>query len=102
MGEHLTNWDPAEHLNSPEAIEAFVAGALETGDQQYIKRVLGNVAKAKGIASISEETGIHRSVIYKAFGENGNPTLSTTLAIMKSLGLTLTARSDHDPEALNH
>ena len=30
--------------------------------------------------------------LYRSFSENGNPTLKTTLAVMKALGIELTAK----------
>jgi len=30
--------------------------------------------------------------LYRSFSENGNPTLKTTLAVMKTLGIELTAK----------
>ena len=37
-------------------------------------------------------TGLSREQLYRSFSENGNPTLKTTLAVMKALGLDLTAK----------
>jgi probable addiction module antidote protein len=33
-----------------------------------------------------------REQLYRSFSENGNPTLKTTLAVMKALGIELTAK----------
>ncbi|WP_425298957.1 DNA-binding protein [Rhizobium sullae] len=37
-------------------------------------------------------TGLARAHPYKALSENGNPTLETTLAVLKAIGLELTAK----------
>lgn len=50
------------------------------------------MARAKGMAQIAEETGLSREQLYRSFSERGNPTLKTTLAIMKALGVQLTAK----------
>ncbi len=92
MSEQLTNYDPAEDLTSHEAVASFMAEAFESNDAAYIAHALGVVARAKGMAQIAGETGLSREQLYRSFSENGNPTLKTTLAVMKALGLDLTAK----------
>ena len=92
MAENLTTYDPAEDLSSDEAISTFMAEAFQTSDAGYIAHALGVVARAKGMAQIAGQTGLSREQLYRSFSENGNPTLKTTLAVMKALGIELTAR----------
>ncbi|MGB4347158.1 MAG: addiction module antidote protein [Burkholderiaceae bacterium] len=92
MSEQLTNYNPAEDLTSHEAVASFMAEAFESNDAAYIAHALGVVARAKGMAQIAGETGLSREQLYRSFSENGNPTLKTTLAVMKALGLDLTAK----------
>lgn len=92
MGGKLTPFDPAEGLTSDEAIAAFMEEAFETQDAGYIAHALGVVARAKGMTQIANETGLSREQLYRSFSEAGNPTLRTTLAVMKALGVSLTAR----------
>jgi probable addiction module antidote protein len=90
--ERLTNYDPAEDLGSDEAIAIFMAEAFLTNDASYISHALGVVARAKGMAQIASQTGLSREQLYRSFSEKGNPTLKTTLAVMKALGIGLTAK----------
>jgi probable addiction module antidote protein len=90
--EALTAYDPAEDLGSDEAIASFMAEAFETEDAAYIAHALGVVARAKGMAQIAEGTGLSREQLYRSFSESGNPTLKTTLAVMKALGIQMTAK----------
>jgi probable addiction module antidote protein len=78
----LSDYDPVEDLGSPEAISIFVNEALKTDDAAYIVHALCVVSRAKGMAQIAREAG---------FFSEGNPTLKTTLAVMKALGISLTA-----------
>ncbi len=91
--EKLTNYDPAEDLGSDEAIATFMAEAFLTNDAAYISHALGVVARAKGMAQIACQTGLSREQLYRSFSEKGNPTLKTTLAVMKALGIGLTAKA---------
>lgn len=91
MTEILTDYDPAEDLDTPEAISVFVNEALKTDDAAYIAHALGVVARAKGMAGIAREAGLSREQLYRTLSSEGNPTLKTTLAVMKALGISLTA-----------
>jgi probable addiction module antidote protein len=93
MTKKLTTYDPAAALVNDEEIAFFMADAFETGDAAYIAKSLGIVARAKGMAQIAVDTGLSRAQLYRSFSEDGNPTLKTTMTVMKSLGIGLTART---------
>ncbi len=92
MNDRWTNFDPAELLDSDEAVAAFMADAFESGDAGYIAQALGVVARARGMSEIARETGLSREQLYRSFSARGNPTLKTTLAVMKALHIDLTAK----------
>ncbi|PSJ64919.1 addiction module antidote protein [Kumtagia ephedrae] len=92
MVEKFYDYDPADALKTDEAIEVFLNDAFETGDAQYIARALGVVARAKGMTKIANETGLAREQLYKSLSEQGNPTLATTLAVLKAIGFELTGK----------
>ena len=96
MAKKLTTFDPAEGLTSDEAIAAFMADAFESEDAGYIAHALGVVARTKGMAQIASQTGLSREQLYRSFSETGNPTLKTTIAVMKALGIELTAKVHAD------
>lgn len=93
MSRKLTVYDPAEDLGSKEAIAIFLAEAFKTHDAAYVAHALGVVARAKGMSEIARQTGLSREQLYRTFSSGGNPTLKTTLAVMKALGITLTAKA---------
>ncbi len=95
MPEDLTTYDPAEDLGTDKAIAIFMAEALQTDDVGYIAHALGVVARAKGMAQIASQTGLSREQLYRSFSQKGNPTLKTTLAVMRALGLKLTATASN-------
>ncbi len=92
MPKGLTPYDPAEDLLSEEGMAIFMAEAFATEDAAYVAHALGVVARAKGMAQIAKETGLSREQLYRSFSEQGNPTLKTTIAVMKALGVQLTAK----------
>jgi probable addiction module antidote protein len=97
LAEKLYDYDPADALKSDEAIEVFLADAFETGDARYIAKALGVVARAKGMTRIARTTGLAREQLYRSLSEDGNPTLETTLAVMKAIGFELTGKRHAAP-----
>lgn len=89
MTQTFTDFDPAEFLETPEAIAEFLNEALAVADAAYIAKALGVVARAKGMSQIAEQTGLSREQLYKTFSEQGNPTLKTLLALTQVLNLNL-------------
>jgi probable addiction module antidote protein len=83
-------YDSAEFLNTPAAIEFYMAEALETGDPAFIVHALGVVARAKSMSGIARKTGLARENLYKALSATGSPEFSTVLRVLKALDLQLT------------
>ena len=46
-------------------------------------------ARSRGMSALARDTGISREALYRAFSDNGNPTLDTLLRVMKALGVRL-------------
>ncbi len=46
-----------------------------------------------GLGKIAEEAGISRESLYRALSPNGNPTLKTLIAVLKSVGMRLSVES---------
>jgi probable addiction module antidote protein len=89
MSLQTTPFDVVDHLKTNEMILAYLAAAFEDGDATLIRAALNDVIRARGITNVAAETGMPRASIYKALGENGNPTLDTLLALTKALGFRL-------------
>jgi probable addiction module antidote protein len=82
-------FDPAEYLDDPEAIAAYVDEAMAIGDPAFFAKALGDVARARGMTDIAKETGLSRESLYKSLGDDGNPELSTLFRVLSALGLRL-------------
>jgi len=95
----LTAFDPADHLRSPEAQSAFLAFAFESDDVAHITDALGIVARARGMTSLADATGLTRAGLYKALGKDGDPRLSTLLGVLKALGIHLSVKTDAEASA---
>ncbi|PSJ62511.1 addiction module antidote protein [Kumtagia ephedrae] len=91
MATETTRWDATEHLDSPEAIAAYIDAAMEDGDPALVSAVLGDVARAMGMTQIARETGMSRESLYRALSEERRPEFATVAKVMKALGLRLSA-----------
>lgn len=96
MAEKITAFDAAAALDSEEAVAVFMEDAFASGDAGYIAHALGVAARAKGMTQIAREAGLSREQLYRSFSADGNPTLKTTLAVAKALGIELTAKVSAD------
>ena len=91
--EKTSLWDVAEHLETEEDMAAYLEAALEGNDPVLIAAALGDIARAKGMSQIANQTGLGRESLYKALSSDGNPEFSTILKVVNALGLQLHASS---------
>lgn len=89
MSIKTVRWDITEHLGSEAEIAAYLEAVFETGDSDEIRDALGHVAKARGMTDLAQSIGLSRSGLYKALGEDGNPSFETVAALLKALGVRL-------------
>ncbi len=88
----LRPFDPANYLNSEEAVLYYLEAAMEGNEPKHIASALGDVARSKGMTEIAKKAGLGRQALYKALSEDGNPTLETLVAVLDALGLELTVQ----------
>jgi probable addiction module antidote protein len=92
MGKlETTRWDPADYLETKEAIAAFLEAAFEDGDLEVIVAALDAIARSKGLAEVASVMALDRESLCKALSAEGNPEFATVLKVMKALGLKLHA-----------
>lgn len=91
MALKTLTFDAADALDTPEAQAELLADALASGDAKVVTAALGMIARARGVSQTARDAGISREAIYRATGPDGNPTLSTLMAIVRSAGLKLSA-----------
>jgi probable addiction module antidote protein len=89
-------FDAAEYLTSEVAQAEYLTAALEENDPEFFADAIGVVARARGMSRLAKETGLTRDTLYKAFSEDGNPTLDTLLRVLRALGIKLVATPAHD------
>ena len=93
-GKHTVKtapWDAADLLDSPEAIAAYLDAAVEEAqdDPSFLLTALDTVARAGNFSELAREIGISRKGLYKALGEEGNPSFATIWALLNQLGVRI-------------
>src|SRR3954462_3779819 len=93
-----TPYDVAEHLRTPAEMAAYLDAWLEEApdDAAGIARALGQIARAKGMTQVAKDAGLSRESLYRALGEDGNPTFATVLKVARALGVRLHAQAAND------
>ena len=85
----LKGFDVIDFLDSDEALVEYLNVALEENDPKYFAKALGNVARAKGMSSVSEATGLGRQSLYRALSGDGNPRIDTLFRVLEALAIKL-------------
>lgn len=82
--------DLLESLKNPNEAVEYLKAALEERDMpELFLTALRDVAEAKGIRNLAQETELNRENLYRMLSQNGNPELRSLCAILDSLGLKL-------------
>lgn len=87
-------YDVSEQFRTPEEMAAYLDAWLAEApdDVSGIARALGDIARAKGMTQVARDAGLSRESLYKALGENGNPSFATVLKVARALGVRLHAQ----------
>ncbi len=90
-----TRFDVAEHLRTPEEMATYLEACFEEadGDAAFIAKVLGDIARAKGMAQVARDSGLSRESLYKALSGDRSPSFDTILKVISALRLKLRAKA---------
>ncbi len=87
-----TPFDAAIFLDSEEMIAEYINAAMETNNTDVLLDALADVAKARGMAKLAEDTGLSRESLYKTLRFGAKPRFETVWRIMQGLGVQLDAK----------
>ena len=82
----------AEHINTKEDVIGILEAALEENDTEFLFRVIGDIARSKGIAQIANELNLARESLYRSLSHDGNPSFNTVVKVLDNLGFQLSVR----------
>jgi probable addiction module antidote protein len=80
--------------STPRLQEKFNERRQATEHANVFAEQLATVARSHGISDLARRSGLSRPEIYKALGEDGNPSFETIRSILSAMGLRLTVEPD--------
>ena len=87
-------WEVKELRRDPEFAAEYLKAALESLDDPEDRGVslimLRALAEANGgLGAVAAKAGISRESLYRSLSPKGNPTLKTLVAVLNTMGLSL-------------
>lgn len=84
-----------EQLQDPAFVAEYLSSVLrdeEPGSDKVFLVALRNVAEVYGMSKLALETGLNRENLYRMLSAEGNPTWSSVMKLLRSLGLNFSTR----------
>ena len=87
-------FDAADYIETPEDAREFLQICIDQedpGDGSVVRKALGAIARAhkRMNAGLASEAEIHRTTLYRAVAEDGNPSFATVYKLLAALGFRL-------------
>lgn len=82
-------WDMASNIKTSDDVAVYLKTAAEENDPEFFLAVLGDVARSEGMASIAAKLGVSRESLYRSLSRRGNPSFSTVVRTLDTLGLRM-------------
>jgi len=93
MKTTYATFDIAEYLDNDEVIAEYLSVAAANKNPDVFIAAIGDVAKAKGMASIAKTAGLGRESLYKALRKGARPRFDTINAVLHAIGAKFTVTS---------
>ena len=88
----VKNWDLADEIETREDVIGILEAALEQNDTEFLFKVIGDIARSKGMSQIARELELNRENLYRSFSQDGNPSFNTVAKVLDNLGYQLSVR----------
>ncbi len=85
----LKKFDAVDFLDTDEAMIGYLNEALTYNDPRFFIEALGDVARARGMTSISNASGLGRQALYRSLSSDRNPRIDTLFKLLDTLNIRL-------------
>ena len=92
MSTKFSAFDTAEYLDSDEAIAAYLNEAIEESDSDLFLSARADIARARSMSKVAEDSGLGRESLYKALRPGAKPGFVTISKIMGALGVRMVTK----------
>ncbi len=89
----MSTFEVSNYLRDDEEMALYLSVMLEDGTPAEIAGALGDIAKARGMAKLAEDTGLSRESLYKGLSGNRVPSADTLLRVIRALGMKLSVQT---------
>jgi len=83
----LAPFDASEYLDDEEVIAEYLTVALEDPDPEVFRVAVANVARARGVTKVAQDSGLGSESLYKARAPGAKPRYETVRKLMDALGV---------------
>ena len=90
----FTKFNVVDYLGSEKDMAAYLSAVLDENDPDLLLAALGDIARAKGVARLAEDSGLNRGSLYKALRPGAKPRFDTVFRIMAALNIKMQATVD--------
>lgn len=84
----ISPFDIADYINDAEEAQGYLQACMDDGIERWLQG-LGEIAKSKGMAQLSEKTGLGYQSLYKTLSGKVDPKIKTIDKIVRSMGFEL-------------
>lgn len=92
MATKFSTFDAAEYFDNDEAIAAYLNEVIAEDDSDLFLSALSDIARARSMSRVAEDSGLGRESIYKALRPGAKPGFVTISKIMGALGVRVVAK----------
>ena len=88
----VSDWHLADHINTKEDVIGILEAAIEENDIEFLFKVIGDIARSKGMGQIAKELKLNRESLYRSLSQGGNPSFYTVVKVLDNLGYQLSIK----------
>ncbi|MCL2600032.1 MAG: putative addiction module antidote protein [Treponema sp.] len=88
----VSDWNLSGEINTRKDVAGIIEAALEENDLEFVCRVIGAIARSKGMAQIARELDLNRESLYRSLSQKGNPSFYTVAKVLDNLGFRLSVK----------
>jgi probable addiction module antidote protein len=88
----ISDWDLADEIETREDVAGILEAAIEENDMEFLFKVIGDIARSKGMAQIAMDLNLNRESLYRSLSQDGNPSFVTVAKVLENLGFQLSIK----------
>jgi probable addiction module antidote protein len=85
----VSDWDMADDIETKEDVIAFLEAALVENDAMFLLKVIGNIARSKGMSQLAKELNLNSEGLYDSLSPKENPSFTAVVKVLDNLGFRL-------------